>query len=133
KSRPITVFSNDAAPISVVVMLDRSLSMADHFDLVQEAAAEFIKKLQPGDKARIGNFSERIVISPSTFTGDHDTLLHILRNDLQSVGPSPIWTAVDRSITSLLHEPGRKVVLLFTDGHDEPARGQVAWDLKDVI
>lgn len=133
KKQPITVFSNTAQPFTVVVMLDRSLSMADHFELVEKAAGEFVRKLRPDDRARIGNFSEQIVISPKSFTGDHDTLLDILRNDLQKVGPSPVWTAVDRSITALLGERGRRVVLLFTDGHNEPERGQVAWDLKDVI
>ena len=134
KPQALTFFSNDVQPITVVVMLDRSLSMSEHFDLVRDAAAEFVKKLLPADRARIGNFGETIVISPDAFTSDRPALLDILETGLQDVGfASPIWTAVDRSITALLHENGRRVVLLFTDGQDEPVRGQVYTELKDVI
>jgi VWFA-related protein len=134
KAQTLTFFSNDIQPITVVVMLDRSLSMSDHFDLVRDAAAEFVKKLRAPDRARIGNFGETIVISPDGFTNDRAVLMGILEAGLQDVGfASPIWTAVDRSITALLHEHDRRVVLLFTDGQDEPVRGQVFTELKDVI
>jgi Ca-activated chloride channel family protein len=133
RAQKVTVFSNDVQPITIVVMLDRSGSMAEHFELVQEAAGEFVKQLLPGDKARIGNFSTEIRISPSDFTSDRATLLDILQHDLQDIGPSPIWTAVDRSITALLNQRGRRVVLLLSDGHDAPLRGQVHTPLKDAL
>jgi VWFA-related protein len=115
------------------VMLDRSGSLAEESDWVREGAGEFVKKLLPADRARIGNFSTEIRISPPAFTSDKPTLMQVLRDDLQGVGPSPIWTAVDRSITALLHESGRRVVLLFSDGVDAPMRGQVKTDVKDVM
>jgi Ca-activated chloride channel family protein len=133
KVQTLKYFSNDIQPITIVVMLDRSGSMEENFSLVETASERFVRKLLPEDRARIGNFSRQIVISPSDFTADQETLLRVLRNDMQSVGPSPIWTAVDRSITALLHEEGRRVVLLFTDGHDAPRPGQVFTELKDVI
>jgi VWFA-related protein len=52
---------------------------------------------------------------------------------MQEVGPSPVWTAVDRSISALVNQDGRRVVLLFTDGHDSPRPGQIATSLKDVM
>ena len=129
----LTFFSNGVQPITIVLMLDRSGSMEDNFSLVQDAAGQFLTRLLPADRARIGNFSREIVILPSEFTGDRDTLVRVLHRDLQGVGPSPVWTAVDRSITSLLGQTGRRVVLLFSDGHDDPMRGQVRTELKDVI
>lgn len=133
KRQPISLFTADVQPVSVVVMLDRSGSLAQESDWVREAAAEFIKRLLPADRARIGNFSTEIRISPQTFTNDHAVLTRILRDDLQPVGPSPVWTAVDRSITALLPEKGRRVVLLFSDGIDAPLRNQVKTDVKDVM
>jgi VWFA-related protein len=114
-------------------MLDRSGSMEENFSLVEGATERFVGELLPADRARIGNFSRQIVISPPTFTSDREAMLRILRHEMQPIGPSPIWTAVDRSITALLHEEGRRVVLLFTDGHDDPVRGQVSTELKDII
>lgn len=129
----LTFFSNDVQPITIVVMLDRSGSMEDNFPLIEDAAARFIRELLPGDRARIGNFSRQILILPTDFTGDQEALVRVLRRDLQGIGPSPVWTAVDRSITALLQQSGRRVVLLFSDGHDDPRRGQVYTELKDVI
>jgi VWFA-related protein len=133
KRQPITLFSADIQPVTVVVMLDRSGSLAQESEWVREAAGEFIKRLLPADRARIGNFATEIRISPASFTNDHEALTRVLRDDLQGVGPSPVWTAVDRSITALLPERGRRVVLLFSDGVDAPMRSQVKTDVKDVM
>jgi len=132
KSQPLEFFSNDILPITIVVMLDRSGSMSDNFSLVQDAAAQFIRKLNHEDRARIGSFSREIRISPADFTNEQETLSQILREGMQEIGPSPVWTAIDRSITALLHQQGRRVVLIFTDGHDDPGPGQVVTELKDV-
>jgi VWFA-related protein len=133
KRQTISLFNNDIQPFSVVVMLDCSGSMAGHADLVRDGTAEFIKRLMPEDRARIGSFSKEIRITPAGFTSDQAELLHILQVDLQGTGPSPIWTAVDRSITALLKETGRRVVLIFTDGYNAPGPGQVVWDVKDMM
>ena len=74
----------------------------------------------PADKARIGSFSDRIQVDPRDFTSDHDELLKILRTELQAEGPTPLWNAVNVGITALLHQQGRRVVLVFTDGMDAP-------------
>jgi VWFA-related protein len=133
KKQAIAVFSNDIQPITIIIMLDRSGSMAENFELVRDATAEFIGKLLPADKARIGSLSHDIVIRPEQFTDDKSALMAVVRYGLQDIGPSPVWTAVDRSITALLPEGGRRVVLLFSDGHDSPERSQVHTDVKDIM
>jgi VWFA-related protein len=133
KKQPIVIFSNDVQPITIVVMLDRSGSMAENFGVVRDATNEFITRLTPDDKARIGSLSHNISILPEKFTSDHQALQSVLRYGLEPAGPSPIWTAVDRSITALLPEGGRRVVLLFSDGHDNTERGQIHTDVKDVM
>ena len=133
KRQSIALFSADVQPVTVVVMLDRSGSLADESELVRDAAAEFVTRLLPADRARIGNFADEIRLSPDRFTGDRSVLLDVLKSDLQNGGPSPIWTAVDRSITALVPESGRRVVLLVSDGRDAPARGQVKTDVKDLM
>jgi len=132
KRQPLTYFSSDLQPITCVVMLDRSLSMLDNFPLVEDATEQFINKLLPNDKVRIGDFSRQVVLRPLDFTSRQDELLKILHHGLQDFGPSPVWTAVDRSITALLPQAGRRVVLIFTDGHNSTMRGQIVTDLKDV-
>ncbi len=120
KAQPITVFSNEVQPISVVIMLDRSGSMRGNVGLVERAAEEFVQRLGPADAARIGTFADRIEIRPAAFTGDKEELLRTLRSDLPVTGPTPLWNATDEAITALREREGRKVILLFSDGGDAP-------------
>jgi len=120
KLQPITVFQNEAQPISLVVMLDRSGSMKDNYRLVNMGTEELVRRLGPGDKARIGFFADKIEIAPEEFTKDQRALIDILRAEQRPDGPTPLWNATNKAIASLLEQDGRKVVLLFTDGMDDP-------------
>jgi hypothetical protein len=120
RRQPLTVFANEVQPITVVIMLDRSGSMVRHFALVRQAAERFVDNLMDGDRARLGSFSNRIQIDPKEFTSDRDELIDILRNNLQKPGTTPLWNATSAAMTALAREPGRRVVLLFTDGLDTP-------------
>jgi VWFA-related protein len=120
KPQELTIFSNDLQPITVVMLLDRSGSMRDNFNLVRDAGGSFVDAMLPADKARIGTFSTRIQIDPEDFTADRGQLVAILRGELQEPGPTPLWNAVDRGISALRQVDGRRVILVFTDGIDEP-------------
>jgi Ca-activated chloride channel family protein len=120
KKQAITLFESGVQPITLVMMLDRSGSMVGNFRLVRSAAEQFVAQLLPGDKARIGSFADRIQIDPRGFTSSQHDLIEILRTDLQEPGPTPLWNAVNVGITALLHQDGRRVVLVFTDGVDHP-------------
>ena len=120
KPQPISVFSNEIQPISVVIMLDRSGSMQGNFRLVAAAAEAFIRRLRADDKARVGTFAAKIDIQPEAFTSDQDELIRRLQSDLAAGGPTPLWNATDAAITSLAKQDGRRVVLVFTDGMDNP-------------
>lgn len=120
RPQPITVFSNDIQPITIVVLFDRSGSMRQNFRLVEAAGEAFVRRLRPDDKARIGSFAEQVNIHPEGFTSDQGELIRIIRGKLQVQGPTPLWNAVDAAITALAAEDGRRVVLVFSDGGDNP-------------
>jgi len=132
KRQALTLFANTVQPITAVVLLDRSGSMRSNFQLVEKAAESFVDALEPDDKARIGSFSNRIQLDPRDFTSDHGQLITILRSELQPEGPTPLWNAIYVGITALLHQQGRRVVLVFTDGIDSPM-GFASNTLKDVM
>jgi VWFA-related protein len=134
KRQDLTLLANDIQPITVVMLLDRSGSMRANFTLVEEAAERFVAVMLPADKARIGSFSNRIQVDPRDFTSDHDELVGILRTELQPEGPTPLWNAVNVGITALLHQQGRRVILVFTDGVDSPMNfSNNNNSLKDVM
>jgi Ca-activated chloride channel homolog len=132
KPQDITLFANSIQPITAVVLLDRSGSMRANFRLVEQAAERFVDALQPADKARIGSFSNRIQLDPRDFTFNHGELLTILKSELQPEGPTPLWNAIYVGITALLHQQGRRVILVFTDGMDSPETSAVN-SLKTVM
>jgi VWFA-related protein len=134
KRQPLTLFSNDVQPITLIMLLDRSGSMKQNFELEEHAAEAFVQAMLPADKARIGSFAKYIQIDPEDFTSDRDQLIKILRTELQADGPTPLWNAVDRGIDKLLIEQGRRVILVFTDGVDMPLNfASHNKSLKDVM
>lgn len=118
KKVELTVFESAIQPITVVVMLDTSGSMTMNLDLLKQAATQFVIRLLPEDRARIGSFSDRIRIAPPAFTDDRDELIRILRDDIQYGNPTALWDATDAGMTALKDVEGRRVVLVFTDGAD---------------
>jgi Ca-activated chloride channel family protein len=131
--QPLTVFASEIQPITVVMMLDRSGSMRANFRIVEAAAEQFVVRLLPSDKARIGSFSDRIQVDPRGFTSDQGELIGILRTELQEAGPTPLWNAVNVAMTALLRQDGRRVVLVFTDGGDSPRPGANNVTLKAAM
>jgi Ca-activated chloride channel family protein len=130
RPQAITVFANEIQPISIVVMLDTSGSMTGNVRLLKDASVQLFTHLLPADKARVGNFGDRITVSPR-FTNDENELIRWLWTDLEAGGPTPLWGAVNVGMTSLEHVDGRRVVLVFTDGYDASSREFVT--LRDVV
>jgi len=132
RPQPLTMFTNGAQPITVVLMLDRSGSVEFQFKLIEDAAAEFVRNLTPEDKVRIGSFSLWVQIDPESFTSNPDELLTIIRERLLPIGPTPLWQATASAMTALEGQTGRRVVLMFTDGHNAPLGNQPKVTFEDV-
>ena len=128
KPQPIVYFDNSIHPINVVVMLDTSGSMTWNLELLKQAAESFVIRLLPIDRARVGNFDDRIYLS-SSFTDNRDDLIRVLHNDIQYGNGTRLWDAIDTSMTALAHEKDRRVVLVFTDGDDTTSKKK----LDDVM
>jgi len=117
RPQAITTFSSGLQPLRAVAFVDVSASMMPSINLAQLAAEQFVIRLNPDDKAKVGRFSDRIEISPE-FTADRDRLLTWIRRDLPFSNPTRLLDAIDAGITELLLETGRRVVVVFTDGCD---------------
>jgi Ca-activated chloride channel family protein len=124
KLQVLTNFHNEPTPITAIVMLDTSGSMTLNLDLVKAAAEQFVIRLLPEDRAKIGAFNDKIQIEPENepFTNDRDRLIRILKNDLDFGYPTRLWDAVEESINALRAVEGRRVVVVFTDGDDSASR-----------
>jgi Ca-activated chloride channel homolog len=116
----IAFFQNEVQPITVVVMLDTSLSMALHTTLLKRAAEQFFIRLLPDDRAMLGAFNDKIQFA-SDFTGDRDQLIGSLE-DLGFGNSTRLYDGIDAGLGELAGVEGRRVVLVFTDGDDTASK-----------
>jgi Ca-activated chloride channel family protein len=123
KPQAVTLFVNDIQFIKVVVLLDESGSMVNNLERVKDGAEQFLLRLLPQDRARIGSFEDKITVSPE-FTSDRDALIRFLQEKLQYGNGTRLWDAVDTGMSALSGLEGRRVVLVFTDGGDDPGPGK---------
>lgn len=115
----ITQFSNQFVPITAAVMLDLSRSMINRYDAVISAAEQFIVRLMPGDRARVGSFSEEVRMGPP-LSSDRDAMITFLRDsfDLRVGMRTRLWDGIEQGIMSLDGVDGRRVVFVISDGGD---------------
>jgi len=121
----IVLFENEVRPITVVVMLDTSASMTPSLDLLMAGAEQFLIRLLPDDRGKVGAFNDKIQILPETdFIGDRDSLIRAL-DRLQFGNPTRLYDAVAATVAALVDVDGRKVSLVFTDGED--TQHEIGW------
>jgi len=128
KPQPLVYFDNSVHPISVVVMLDTSGSMTLTIDLLKQAAEQFVIRLLPDDKARVGAFNDKIQIN-AKWSNDRDQLVTDIK-DLDYGNGTRLWDAVGTALDELKAIEGRRVVVVFTDGDDTESK---AMNLGKVI
>jgi Ca-activated chloride channel family protein len=120
KPQPVIYFDNSVRPINVVVMLDTSGSMTLTIDLLKQAAEQFLLRLLPEDKGRVGAFNDKIQFN-ARWSNDRDQMITDAKN-LDFGNGTRLWDATAASLDELKAIDGRKVILLFTDGDDTESR-----------
>jgi Ca-activated chloride channel family protein len=120
RPQELTIFDNEVRPISVVVMLDTSISMTHRLKDLYAGAEQFLLRLLPHDKATVGAFNDKIEFA-SGFTNDRNGLVAALKH-LDFGNETHLYDAVYASLDQLEKIEGRKVILLFTDGADFGSR-----------
>ena len=129
RRQPITTFSSQPVPISLVAAWDLSPSMTgagqggrmgegslSKLQRLRAAAHALVSALWKDDRTRFGTFSEEVAYSP-VFTANKDTLHRIVREETwPGAFGSPVWTALSEGVRLLASEPDRRVLLVLTDG-----------------
>ncbi|MFO0909259.1 MAG: VWA domain-containing protein [Isosphaeraceae bacterium] len=121
--RPVEIlkFSSpmgEASPITVVLVVDRSLSMEneDRIGGLKQAVASFTHDLPPGSRVAVIAFGSNVSrLCP--FTSDMNQVREVV-NRLTPAGATRYYDAVAEALELLEREPGRRAVLALTDGED---------------
>jgi Ca-activated chloride channel family protein len=103
-------------PLSVVLVLDASGSMRNNMHFLQEAAITLVHRLEDVDSALVVDFNEGVRGS-ADFTGDTDRLEQFVEA-LQAWGGTALYDAIHYGLNHVKDQPGRKAVIVFSDGAD---------------
>lgn len=105
-------------PITVGLAVDSSASMFVKLSEVQEAAAEFLGELEQGrDRAFLVDFDGDVrLVAPPT-----RDLVRVRRagDRLVAGGRTSLWKGIVFSLVQLQGAPGRKALVVYSDGADE--------------
>lgn len=127
---PQTLQADTNTPLGVVLTLDISGSMAGApLQDAKAAAARFLDRLKPGDRAALVAFSDPVDTDPNTFNPKRElafttdlTPVYDLVEGLSAQGQTQLYNAELKAVRMAAALPaGHRAVLLLSDGRNEPA------------
>src|SRR4051794_10819341 len=118
----ITYFESEETPFTVVLMIDISPSTKYKMDEIHYAAVTFVNQLRPADKVMVVAFDQRVHLLTPEPTGDKQAIFAAIYKATFGSGTS-LYEAVN-AVSELepLRAPGRKAMVLFTDGVDTTSK-----------
>ncbi|MDQ2855547.1 MAG: VWA domain-containing protein [Acidobacteriota bacterium] len=117
----IAYFDSAEKPFTVALLLDVSDSTKAKLISIQDAAAAFIDQLRPADRVFIVTFDQRINVLCKP-TSDRAVLNSAIRRT-ETGGGTSLYGALDLVVKEhLSHIPGRKAIVLLTDGVDTTSK-----------
>jgi VWFA-related protein len=113
----VDTFQEAVAPVSIVLALDGSGSMAKAVDSVKAAAQTFVESLRPEDPLGVLLFSDTSVFAHDLTTNRKDSTAAI--DGYSAKGGTALYDGLTDALMRLKRTEGRKVVVLLSDGRDE--------------
>lgn len=123
----IKVFSREALPLRMVILLDTSASIESRLSLAQEAAVRFVDSLKLGDEVKVIEFNER-VLTLTDFTADFEEAEAAIRST-KANGATSLYEALYislRSFSRYREGDERMAIVVLSDGND--TRSLVTFD-----
>ncbi len=128
----LAYFSSVDQPFTVALLLDMSYSTVFKLNEIQSAAMLFVSQLKLNDKVTVIAFDEkpRILCTP---TNDRKVLRLAIEGARVGSGTA-LYDSLDLAVNKpLANVPGRKAIVLLTDGVDTSSGKVTARDLKDLF
>ena len=113
----IDTFQEAVDPVSIVMALDSSGSMKKSAEAVQQAAREFVLAVRPEDSLALITFADAPKYAHVLATNRQWSLDAI--DKYVPLGGTALYDALWNSMMTLKSVPGRRAVVVLTDGKDE--------------
>jgi Ca-activated chloride channel homolog len=120
KPQPITFFAAEGLSLELVVTMDVSGSMDGDMPAMREAVKAFLRALRPEDRVTVAGFNTALFIVSGREANETSRFRAIDR--LNAWGRTALYDALVRSADLIQRRPGRKAIIVFTDGDDQSSR-----------
>lgn len=120
----ISHFSNEGSPLELVVAVDVSQSMAPHMPQLKNAVRRFLAALGPKDQVTLAAFNDNLFTLARRETRPADRSRAVDR--LAPWGGTALYDVIVRGVQLLSKQPGRRVLVVFSDGDDRTSHATIA-------
>jgi Ca-activated chloride channel homolog len=124
KPQRLTNFAAENIPLELVAALDVSSSMQDALPAVKRYATDFLSQLRPSDQVTVIGFNDNI-FTPARRATDQATRAKAIGR-LAPWGGTALYDAVIHSLDLLGRQPGRRALVVFSDGEDQSSHAPIA-------
>ena len=135
-AQDVTYFAAENVPLEIIVAVDVSGSMSDAMPQLKQATKMFLSALRPQDRVTLIGFNDNVF----TLARPGVDLAARLRavDRLAPWGGTALYDVIVQAVDQLGRQPGRRVLVVFTDGEDlnshvavEVAEGRL--EASDVV
>jgi Ca-activated chloride channel family protein len=123
KPQPITHFATENIPLEMVTALDVSGSMRAALPSVKESAKRFLSGLQARDQVSVLAFNENAFALARRSTDR--ALLFTAIDQIDAWGGTALYDVIIKAIDLLGRQPGRRSIVLFSDGDDQSSHASL--------
>lgn len=127
----ITNFSKDTnLPLTLALLVDTSSSVRLKIDFEKQAASDFVYTvMRPQDRALLVEFDTGVTLLQDLTSNPNDIVREIKK--LKASGGTSLYDAIYLvSEEKLMHEEGRKAIVILSDGADQTSRYKFAETLE---
>jgi Ca-activated chloride channel family protein len=130
KPRPLTSFHPTGTALELVLAVDVSGSMADAMNDVKQAVGTFMEALGPKDQATLVAFNDAMFTLARRESNPAVRKRAVSR--LSAWGGTALYDVIVRSLDMLSRHPGRRALVIFSDGDDQASQASFA-DVERLV
>jgi Ca-activated chloride channel family protein len=112
----ITHFSSEGSPLDLVIAVDVSESMTAAMPALKTSVKKFLAALGPKDQVTLTAFNDNLFTLTRRETTPEQRLRAVDR--LAPWGGTALYDVIVRGLQQLAKQPGRRVLVVFSDGDD---------------
>jgi Ca-activated chloride channel family protein len=117
-------FAAEEAPLEIVIAVDISASMGHAVEELEAAVRQFVSRLKATDQVTLVAFNDEMFVLAQR---EHDRVkLFEAIDRLTSFGGTTLYDVIIRSLEMLSRQPGRRSLVVFSDGEDQSSQANFA-------